>query len=277
MKKNNTTFYMIGENIRALRKLRNLTQENLAKELEVSNKTISKWELGDCVPEADAMSKICDFFNVNYFMLEQYDFTALSQILNKKISIKNLPLENEIEKVNNNPRALENKNYKRANEIMEETSDFDIYSLKNIIYFYRKAYKELSPEAAINMINLYLSIIVLKNIPENEAEKLTTLISENSAEINASIFFELFFSKPKTQISSDEKELEDILKEAKTDIWSCIYILKKTDEYKELAEYYIAMSYMFGIAPNDYDRKTNLMFGLELINTFKTLGNKYFN
>ena len=42
----------------------NLTQEQLAQQLGVSNKTISKWENGTCMPDYSIIQKLCDALGV---------------------------------------------------------------------------------------------------------------------------------------------------------------------------------------------------------------------
>lgn len=54
----------LGEKIQLLRKEKNLSQEELAAKLEVSRQAISKWELGDSVPDIDKIITISDFFAV---------------------------------------------------------------------------------------------------------------------------------------------------------------------------------------------------------------------
>ena len=44
-------YYAIGQRIRKYRKAKGLSQEQLAEKLGVSNKTISKWETGKCMPD----------------------------------------------------------------------------------------------------------------------------------------------------------------------------------------------------------------------------------
>lgn len=56
----------IGKFIAKKRQEKNLTQESLAEELSVSNRSVSKWERGMCLPDADNMSKLCKLFNINY-------------------------------------------------------------------------------------------------------------------------------------------------------------------------------------------------------------------
>ena len=51
-----------GENLKALRQKRNLTQEKLAEFLNVSFQTISKWERGDTYPDISMLPEIALFF-----------------------------------------------------------------------------------------------------------------------------------------------------------------------------------------------------------------------
>ena len=57
---------IIGENIAALRKTNNLTQQQLADKLNYSNKAVSRWEKGECLPNVETLSTICDFFGVEF-------------------------------------------------------------------------------------------------------------------------------------------------------------------------------------------------------------------
>ncbi len=48
-----------GKFIAQKRKEKNLTQEQLAEKLGVSNKTVSKWETGKCLPDYSVMKALC--------------------------------------------------------------------------------------------------------------------------------------------------------------------------------------------------------------------------
>ena len=49
----------IGNFIAEKRKEKNLTQEQLAEKIGVSNKTISKWECGRCMPDYSMIEGLC--------------------------------------------------------------------------------------------------------------------------------------------------------------------------------------------------------------------------
>ena len=49
----------IGKFIKECRKKKNLTQEELARALNVTDKAISKWENGRCLPDVSLFTKLC--------------------------------------------------------------------------------------------------------------------------------------------------------------------------------------------------------------------------
>ena len=55
----------IGQFITKKRKEKNLTQEQLAELLNVSNKTISKWECGKCMPDYSLIEPLCKELGVS--------------------------------------------------------------------------------------------------------------------------------------------------------------------------------------------------------------------
>lgn len=55
---------MLNENIRAIRKSRGLSQEELAIKLNVVRQTVSKWERGLSVPDSDMLVSLSDTLDV---------------------------------------------------------------------------------------------------------------------------------------------------------------------------------------------------------------------
>jgi len=54
----------IGNFISAKRREKNLTQEQLAEKLDVSNKTVSKWENGKSMPDYETIERLCDELDI---------------------------------------------------------------------------------------------------------------------------------------------------------------------------------------------------------------------
>lgn len=55
----------IGRFIAKKRKEQSLTQEQLAEHLGVSNKTVSKWETGKCMPDYSVINMLCEELKIS--------------------------------------------------------------------------------------------------------------------------------------------------------------------------------------------------------------------
>ena len=89
---------MFNENLKALRKQKGFTQEELAIRVNVVRQTVSKWEKGLSVPDADALQKIAEVLDVGVNELLGADLTrdannneVAEQLarINEQLAIKN--------------------------------------------------------------------------------------------------------------------------------------------------------------------------------------------
>jgi len=66
---------MLSEKIHWLRKQRGLSQEELASQLTVSRQAISKWELGESIPDTENVVQLSKIFGVStdYLLNDEYD------------------------------------------------------------------------------------------------------------------------------------------------------------------------------------------------------------
>ena len=55
---------MLADNIKALRKQKGYSQETLAQQLNVVRQTVSKWEKGLSVPDAEMLARLAELFEV---------------------------------------------------------------------------------------------------------------------------------------------------------------------------------------------------------------------
>ena len=87
---------MLSENIRAIRKSKGLSQEELAVKLNVVRQTISKWEQGLSVPDADLLIALAEVFEtpVNTLLGETVVETKANdlQVISEKLEVINLQL-----------------------------------------------------------------------------------------------------------------------------------------------------------------------------------------
>ena len=87
---------MLKENIKSLRKSKGLSQEELAIKLNVVRQTISKWEQGLSVPDAEMLIKISEVFDtpVSTLLGENISESKVNNLkaISEKLEIINLQL-----------------------------------------------------------------------------------------------------------------------------------------------------------------------------------------
>ena len=78
----------IGAFITKKRKEKNLTQEQLAELLHVSNKTISKWETGKCMPDYSVIELLCHELDITISeLLEGKDLNRSETVEEEKYNM----------------------------------------------------------------------------------------------------------------------------------------------------------------------------------------------
>ncbi len=89
---------MFGDTLKTIRKQKGFTQEALAIKINVVRQTVSKWEKGLSVPDADILAKIADVLEVSVSELlggnikEENDNNEIAEQLakiNEQLAIKN--------------------------------------------------------------------------------------------------------------------------------------------------------------------------------------------
>ena len=76
----------IGKFIAECRKSKNMTQNQLAEMLNISNKSISKWENGSCLPDPSLYEPLCDILGITINELfagqriEKEDYQRMAEV-----------------------------------------------------------------------------------------------------------------------------------------------------------------------------------------------------
>ena len=87
---------MLNENIKAIRKSKGLSQQELAIKLNVVRQTVSKWETGMSVPDSDMLISISEVLEtpVSILLGETVVETKISdlEVISEKLEIINLQL-----------------------------------------------------------------------------------------------------------------------------------------------------------------------------------------
>lgn len=86
---------IIASNITNLRKEKKLTQAEFAKEINYSDKAVSKWERGESIPDIIVLKQIADLFGITVdYLLKEHNENEKPVVLEKKkkCTINKIPL-----------------------------------------------------------------------------------------------------------------------------------------------------------------------------------------
>ena len=64
---------MFHDNLVTLRKMKNMTQEDIAEKIGVSRQSVAKWETGETVPDLDKCKLLAEIFEVSLDDLANYE------------------------------------------------------------------------------------------------------------------------------------------------------------------------------------------------------------
>ena len=121
----------IGKFIAALRKEKGLTQEKLGEKLGVTNKTVSRWENGNYMPDVEMLSLLSNEFDV-----------SINEIISGE--------------------RLNSENFKKAaDENLVTALDNSTFTLKEKIKFFKKMWLKEHISAIVLCVAIWVGVIVL--------------------------------------------------------------------------------------------------------------------
>lgn len=88
----------VGSFLKTLRREKNLTQEQLAEQLHVSGRTVSRWETGSNMPDISLLVALAEFYEVS--IPEIIDGERKSETMNEEAKETALKLSDYAETVN---------------------------------------------------------------------------------------------------------------------------------------------------------------------------------
>ena len=159
---------MFNENLKKIRKERGYTQEELAAKVGVVRQTVSKWEKGLSIPDADILCKIAEILD-----------TDINILLSNEITVD----VDNFNGFNNNSNKKKNIN---DNNIVEEqlTKISEQLAIKNKRN--RKIWKTIG--IALLIIVIFNIFLVLFNVTTSKSisnyESTTTIETETEDKIN---------------------------------------------------------------------------------------------
>lgn len=123
--------YIIGKRIKKLRLRKNLTQKQLAKELNVSKSTISYYEKGERNISLEILIQIVDFFDIDIDVLIGRNRRISSETNKIRASDEEIKLIKELRKMKCYKNLVANTE-EFARIIDYETKDYDVEAEEDV-------------------------------------------------------------------------------------------------------------------------------------------------
>lgn len=286
-------YYNLGGNIRGLRMTYGESQSELAEVINKTKAAVSNYELGERIPERDVLIKIAKHYRVTENQLIYGDYSNIQKLsdipindmeYNYKMIEKTFPLIVTDE-------AMGNKYFREAldkhNQFLRLVKDgslevekkFKEKDLKYCLELYEMAYKDGVEEGLANKLwwRFFVGIIYFFITPQ---------LLERVESGRGFRRMEDFIKEGYLQHFDDDSEMirekkeilksrQEFLKENEVKILVDIYRLKHSQVYSDLADYYLALRYKFGLLTNSLSDEMNAAVGDEMLHTFSLMGNKY--
>lgn len=278
----------LGKNIQSLRKAFGESQSEFGDAIGLHKNTVSFYETGNREPSKDTITAIAQHFMVSVDELLNSDFSNIGKIdYDFDWFWKNV---DKIFPLISSKRAKENKNYEKALSLHKELySKFQQLSLYDIECFdidkvfvcieeYMKSYEdELAKEAsAANVLALWYILLMGIKLFSNLTIYQSAFVKQEKEKNK------LFEDKFEAPDQASVKEAQDLLNEFNTSdekkkIAQMKILLKRSSSRRlsDLADYYLALQYLVDIVDNDLSATFNQRIGVEMMNAFMSVGNKY--
>lgn len=272
----------IGKNIRTLRTAHNETQNDLARKINVEENTIVMYETGKRQPDMQKLQAIANHygFPVDRLVSEELndlDFSLHTLTWGKYISVFEVQfpiISTEVSKEN----QLFLRGYTLTQSIMQKLKKGPeaIYqqTIEDAMEAFAGAYDECAslPEAIANM--LWLMFISYALMPDEHSVKMGEAVLYGKS--LKKDFVKKYVLKDANPVSEkDAANKREYVKDSQDGMLQLIRILKQSDTYSDLADYYLAMRYAIGMVANDYSDDLNKTIGMEMLTAYASLGNQY--
>lgn len=271
----------IAKNIKDIRKAHGETQKELARAINVSESALANYETSIRQPDMQIIKAIAEHYGFPVDRLINEDFSQMDFQLSTMTwekAIKALAIQFPIvctDEAMQNPDFAEG--YKYTQEIWYKVKSGQSNIMRQ---FFERAFQKYEDaiinggpvEAVAN--TLWLTFMVYSFMPDEHNVKIgEAIIFGKSLKRN---FVKKYVLKDSNPISKENaRDKRAYVETSQETVIDLLRILKKTDEYAELADYYLALRYVIGMVANDYSDELNKSIGMEMLVSFAQLGNKY--
>jgi len=272
----------IAKNIRDIRKAHGETQSDLASAINVSETAVGNYETGARQPDMQTIQAIAEHYGFPVDRLLNEDFSHMDFKLSTLTWEKAMDVMAIQFPIICTDEAMQDPNfaegYRRTQEIWSKVKEGQAGIMRSFIESAFQKYEDAIidnnelVEAVAN--TLWLTFLVYALMPDEHSVKMGEAVLFGKS--LKKDFVKNYVLKDANPISKENAaNKRAYVADSQETVIALIRILKESDEYADLADYYMALRYVIGMVANDYSDDLNKTIGMEMLLSFAELGNKY--
>lgn len=267
----------LGRNIQHLRIIHNETLDELGSIIHCAKSTVKGYENGSRKPDLQTLQLLSAHYNKPVDELLYTDLTGLEIIsIDLNSPAHTTELLRVILPLYSSEEAMKNPNFKNgydlSQRLLEAFSNAEVLSgsvIARIFEAFVKATDESeSPEAVANLV--WSVFVWWSQIADTN--KLLTL--QNKL-LSKKLSIKDYMSLKDTEDSSIIEKKAGFVSYIDDTITEALKALKSKQEWSDLADYYLALRYVVGMVDTDLTTEMNSAVGMQMMLSFRTLGNSY--
>ena len=283
----NNNYPNLGKNIRGLRKAFGETQLDLALSIRASGpNVISQYESGERMPERDYLLRIAKHYRITENELLHGNFENMRVLTKFPVGDSDfgMTMLAKMFPLICTPKALENSKFKEAYTIhtrlineLKEGENFEEEKIEQCLEIYKEASRNGLDEATANHLwwLMFLGFLTVFFTPRLiETLDVADINGITSKDVFGGILPSFDEADSEREFDTNQDRLE-FLEKCEIDLVVDIALLRKSKEYSDLGDYYLALRHKFSLLRNTLSAEMNSAVGDELLLTFSLMGNKY--
>ena len=270
---------IFGENIKHLRKTYNETLEELGKSVNCAKTTIEGYESGIRKPDLQTAREIAIHYHKT---VDELLFTNLPK-KNVHLNTANVEYNNLIDSI------LKLFPIYSSVDMMKNAHFQKGYNcLKRIEYAIKNRESGVTGERLLDAMECFLEIFPEFDAPEISANLMWCLFMALAGwgdikELNG-LMQKILSGKCELKdfikiLSHEGKEMKKLRAQAISDLEPFILLalqkLKGKEKWSDLADYYLSLTYIFGMTDSDLSSEMSFSIGIQMMMSFRRLGNAW--
>ncbi len=267
----------LGRNIQHLRIIHNETLDELGSIIHCAKSTVKGYENGSRKPDLQTLQLLAAHYNKPVDELLHVDLTGLENI---SIDLNSPDHTTELMKIilplYSSENAMENLSFKNGYDLSQRL--LDAFSKAevlpgNMVVRIFEAFATAADETGVSeaVANLLWSIFVWWS----QIYDTNRLLSLQNKLLSKKLCLKDWMSLKDMEDASVTKKRVSFIADFDGIINEALKSLKSEQDWSDLADYYLALRYIVGMADNDLSTEMNSAVGMQMMLSFMALGNSH--